>query len=74
MRIEAALRIALTEFIFIPEEIRAMKQSGLQIISMMHRQAQIALLRFAMTGGNPRLRHCESPSRNLFLYLKKYGR
>jgi len=45
MRIEAALRIALTEFIFIPEEIRAMKQSGLQIISMMHRQAQIALLR-----------------------------
>jgi len=31
-----SLRIALTEFPFIPEEIRAMKQSGLDNSGMMH--------------------------------------
>jgi len=36
------------EFLFI-SKLMAMKQSGLQIISILHVQAQIASLRFAMT-------------------------
>jgi len=41
-------------FFFIPEEIKAMKQSGLKIFSMMHMRAQVSSLRFAMTGSYPR--------------------
>jgi len=45
----SSLRIALTEFLFIPEQIGAMKQSGLCSSGMMHVQAQIA-----MAGSNRR--------------------